>query len=190
MEGLSNLTDHHRGDGQKKDHSPFQRAEGHGLEDLLEGRKGKYRKLHDKAHQKSLVHGGVGKDSDVEERVAFAADVEGVEELAEGEGGEGHGVGGRGGLAGAGKHVFAQGIGRQGKSTHHEPLPEETQGELPGKQAFPCRTGLLVHDPILYRLHSQGQSGKGVGDQIEPEELDRHKGHLTEIEDGGHENGR
>jgi hypothetical protein len=51
--------------------------------------------------------GGVGKHADVEQGVALAAHVEGVEELAHGEGGEGHGVGDAVGHVGVGEDVFA-----------------------------------------------------------------------------------
>ena len=120
---------------------------------------------------------------------ALAAHVKGVEELAQGEGGEGHGVGGGVGLAGVGEHILPQEIGRQGQQPHHHPLPGQPEGKAVGKEGGVGVPGRLGHDPLLHRLHPQGQGGQGVGDQVEPQKLHRHQRHLVEVEHRGAEDG-
>ena len=117
--------------------------------------------------------------------LALAAHVEGVEQLAEGQRGEGHGVGGGVGQGGVAEYVLPQPVGPQGEQAHHQPLPGQPDGEVSGEQGLPGGAGLLLHDGGLHRLHAQGQGGQGVGDQVEPQKLHRHQGGLVEVEEGG-----
>ena len=86
---LGRLADRDRGDSQGQDGQPLGQAHGDHGEHPLEGRDEQHGQLHGQPHQKGLVHGGVGKDPLGEEGAVLAADVEGVEELAQGQGGEG-----------------------------------------------------------------------------------------------------
>ena len=112
-----------------------------------------------------------------------------MEELAEGQGGKGHSVGGGAGHPRIGEHVFPQKIGRQGQQAHHGSLPDQPEGEGPVKKGAVPLPRLLLHDPRLHRLHPQSQGGQGIGHQVEPQQLHRHQRHLVEPEEGGQEDG-
>ena len=94
------------------------------------------------------------------------------------------------GLAGVGEDVLAQEVGRQGHQSHQHPLPGQLEGEVAGEQGGVGRSGRLFHHVLLHRFHPQRQGGQGVGDQVEPQELDGDEGELAEVQDGGQEEGK
>ncbi|MPN44286.1 hypothetical protein SDC9_191848 [bioreactor metagenome] len=91
-----------------------------------------------------------------------------MEQLAQGQGGEGHGVGGGTGGQGVGQDIVAQPVGQQGQPSHHDALPRQPKGKAVGEQALMGVPGGLIHDPLLHRLHAQRQGGQRVGHQIQP----------------------
>ena len=170
-QGLGQLAHRHRGGGQAQDGPPLRPAEGHGGEHGLEGRQAQHGQLHGHAHQEGLVHGFIGEQADAQQALLLAAHVEGVEELADGQGGKGHGVGGGGGIGRSWEDVLPQEEGAQGEQAHHAPLPAQPPGKTPGEELLPRVPGPVLHHVLLHRLHPQGQGGQGVCDQVEPQTL-------------------
>ena len=186
---LGQLADGDGGRGQQQNGEPLAPIHGDHGKHALEGREQEHRQLHGRPGQKRLVHGGVGQQTLLQQRAVLTAHIEGVEQLAQGEGGKGHGVGYRPLQARGGQPGEAQEIGRQGQPAHHQPLPGQAQGEAPVEQPPVRRAGRLLHGALLHRLHPQGQRREGVGDQIEPQKLHRSQGHLPKIQQGGGEDG-
>ena len=182
---LDPLADGSGRDRQSQDGEPLGGVQGHHRKHRLQGRQEEHGALQKGSGQKGTVHSGVRKDPQLEDRAVVAAHIVGVKELAEGEGGEGHGIGGLVGLIGVGEDILPQKIGCQGHQPHQHALPSQLEGEAAGEQGGAGRSGRLLHHILLHRLHPQRQGGQGVGDQVEPQELDGDEGELAEVQDGG-----
>lgn len=141
--------------------------------------------MQEQADEKGLVHGGVGENAQAKEAGPLAADIEGVEQLTEGQGGEGHGVG-HGVVVG---EMQPQAVGQEGDAADQDPLPGQAAGKGAAEQRLVGVPGGLVHHPPLHRLHPQGQGRERIRDQIQPEQLHRRQGRVGEGQDRGQEDG-
>ena len=165
---VGELADGDGGDGQAQDGPPLRGRQGDGLEDSLERRQTQDRQLHQNTHREGPQHGWIGGEANGQKGAVFAPDIEGVEELAEGQGGKGHGVGGSPGGGPFSQYERPQEVRAQSQKPHHHPLPGKTERKRPVKQGFMGVPGLLPHHARLHRLHTQRQRRERVGHQIEP----------------------
>src|SRR5919112_6467088 len=62
---------------------------------------------------------------------------------------------------------------RQRHERHQDPDPEDVAAKASGEDALPRRTRRTAHDTPLGRLRAQGQGGRTVGNEVDPEYLQR-----------------
>src|SRR5919107_798085 len=88
-------------------------------------------------------------------------------QLGEGQGGEDHR------LPDLWRNLRVPQARRQRHERHQHPYPEDVAAKASGEDALPRRTRRTAHDTPLGRLRAQGQGGRTVGNEVDPEYLQR-----------------
>lgn len=197
-EGFAGFVEGHGGQSGEGDFDPRPKVEGGETKGIRKEGDVNNNKLEEDTDDDSSDEVCVGQKTDLGEGLVVVADGEGKEELGHGQCQEAHG-------ASVGDDVFRKGHdlgvghGKEVVAVVHDAQVEGEEGDSPygkaakgnaeaspvGKKSLVGVSGTFLHDFLVSRVDPEGDSGKAIGDQIDPENLGREKGYRPDEEDGG-----
>ena len=114
----------------------------------------------DHAEQKLFI----SEKSNLKDGMGAASHVQGMNQLGQGEHSEAHRTS---------RGISAQHVCEQGEGADEHALNNDGKHAASSEESFRCGDGRMVHNIAFWWFQSQADGGKGIGDQIDKQELYR-----------------